>query len=321
MLDAFAPFRFHGGKIVVPLDEYDVWHYLDLDQYHLNRVRKNAATADRMMPAFDFIDCGCAHLGLFSAQFSKQSRQPAASIVAFEPNRTLFRFLENNIRAGWLRPRHRAAGRTSPTSGARGNSAPRITRSHLEPGAVHRPARRRHRGHDMTGVAARVGPAVALKLDIEGTELEVLRGGKDFIRSLRQVVICLEFHRKVLARIGRTDVGMLAEIETIRKLRWVDASVPPGDRSTPFGLGTDQYLPAMRSDRLRGWLNRRLSVHPCRSCVFPAVPNSSASPSPSTSTERHNNLSVAFGVPMPAPATRWPRCGVSSRHGQTRPSS
>jgi len=79
-------------------DEYDVWHYLDLNQYHLNRGRNFAAIADRMMPAFDFIDCG-AHLGLFSAQFSRQSRN-LRSIVAFEPNGTPFRFLENNIRAG-----------------------------------------------------------------------------------------------------------------------------------------------------------------------------------------------------------------------------
>ena len=75
-------------------------------------------------------------------------------------------------------------------------------------------------------VAGRVGPAVALKLDIEGTELEVLRGGRDFIRSLQRVVICLEFHRKVLARIGRTDVEILAEIAEFRKLRWVDADDP-----------------------------------------------------------------------------------------------
>ena len=224
MLDAFAPFRFHGGKVVVPLDEYDVWHYLDLDQYHLGRVRNFAAIADRLMPAFDFIDCG-AHLGLFSAQFSRQSRNLRA-ILAFEPNGALFPFLESNIRAGGFGNVTALPAALADFRGKGRLSAPDYdpTSSQalfIEPdpaGAVE--------VMTLDDIAGRVGPAVALKLDIEGTELEVLRGGRDFIRSLQRVVICLEFHRKVLARIGRTDIGMLAEIAAIRQLRWVDADDP-----------------------------------------------------------------------------------------------
>ena len=213
MLDAFAPFRFHGGKVVVPLDEYDVWHYLDLDKYHLNRVRNFAAIADRLMPAFDFIDCG-AHLGLFSAQFSKQSRNLRA-IVAFEPNGTLFPFLEGNIRAGGF-------GNVTTLKAAladfRGNG--RLRAPDYDPTSSQALFIEPDPAGDievmtLDDIAGRIGPScigssVALKLDIEGTELKVLR-------------VCPEFHRKVLARIGRTDVGILAEIAGIRKLRWVDA--------------------------------------------------------------------------------------------------
>jgi len=229
MLDAFAPFRFHGGKVVVPLDEYDVWHYLDLDKYHLNRVRNFAAIADRLMPAFDFIDCG-AHLGLFSAQFSKQSRNLRA-IIAFEPNGTLFPFLEGNIRAGGF---DNVSTLKAALADFRGNGrlcAPGYDPTSSQALFIEPDPAGEVEVMTLDDIAdrlgsGRVGSSVALKLDIEGTELEVLRGGQDFIRSLRQVVICLEFHRKVLARIGRTDVGILAEIATIRKLRWVDAGDP-----------------------------------------------------------------------------------------------
>jgi len=224
MLDAFAPFRFHGGRIVVPLDEYDVWYYLDLNQYHLNRVRNFAAIADRMMPAFDFIDCG-AHLGLFSAQFSRQSRN-LRSIVAFEPNRTLFRFLESNIRAGGFDNVTVLPAALADFRGKGQLRAPDYDPTSSQALFIEPDPAGDIEVMTLDDIADRVGSAIALKLDIEGTELEVLRGGRDFIRSLQQIVICLEFHRKVLARIGRTDVGMLAEIETIRKLRWVNADDP-----------------------------------------------------------------------------------------------
>lgn len=224
VLDAFAPFRFHGGKVVVPLDEYDVWHYLDLDQYHLNRVRNFAAIADRSMPAFDFIDCG-AHLGLFSGQFSKLSRNLRA-IVAFEPNGALFPFLEGNIRAGGFGNVATLKAALADFRGKGRLRAPDYDPSSSQALFIEPDPAGDIEVMTLDDIAGRLGPAVALKLDIEGTELEVLRGGRDFIRSLERVVICLEFHRKVLARIGRTDVGVLAEIATIRKLRWVDAEDP-----------------------------------------------------------------------------------------------
>ena len=224
MLDAFAPFRFHTGRVVVPLDEYDVWYYFDLNKYHLNRVRNFAAVADRVMPAFDFIDCG-AHLGLFSAQFSRQSRNLRA-ILAFEPNTVLFPFLEGNIRAGGLGDVTTLQAALSDFHGQGRLCAPDYDPTSSQALFIEPDPAGDIAVMTLDDIAGRVGSSVALKLDIEGTELEVLRGGRDFIRSLRHVVICLEFHRKVLARIGRTDVGILAEIAGIRRLRWVDAEDP-----------------------------------------------------------------------------------------------
>ncbi len=224
MLDAFAPFRFHAGKVVVPLDEYDVWYYLDLDKYHLNRVRNFAAIADRSMPAFDFIVCG-APLGLFSAQFSKQSRNLRA-ILAFEPNGALFPFLEGNIRAGGFGNVATLPAALSDFRGRGRLSAPDYDPASSQALFIEPDPAGDIEVMTLDDIAGRVGPTVALKLDIEGAELEVLRGGRDFIRSLQRIVICLEFHRKVLARIGRTDVGILAEIAEFRKLRWVDAEDP-----------------------------------------------------------------------------------------------
>jgi len=223
MLEAYAPFRFHDTKVVVPLDEYDVWHYLNLSRYHLNRVRNFAAIADRQMPAFNFIDCG-AHLGLFSAQFCRQSRN-VRSVVAFEPNDALFRFLENNIRAGGLSNITALHAAIADFHGKGRLIAPDYDQS----------SQALFVAPDPTGplevmtleeIAPRVSKMVALKLDIEGGELEVFRGGADFIRSCDALVVCLEFHRKVLARIGRSDAEILAEIARLRRLRWVDAEDP-----------------------------------------------------------------------------------------------
>jgi hypothetical protein len=67
---------------------------------------------------------------------------------------------------------------------------------------------------------------VAIKLDVEGQELAVLEASADWLRARERVVLCVELHRDVLARVGQSDAGLLAAIDAIRPMRWVDADHP-----------------------------------------------------------------------------------------------
>lgn len=223
LLDQVAYFRFYEKRVAVPLDEYDAWHFLKLSDYQARRIGGFAKIADTLMDSFDFVDCG-AHLGLFSAQFSMLSRN-CHSITAIEPNERMARLAEINIRAGRLDDVSVIHAAVADFCGKGRLVAPDYD---LSSQALYLQA-------DPEGdidvvrldsVAERIGPSLAIKLDIEGAELAVLQSARDFIRSRRNFAICIELHRGVLSRVGMSDIELLAAINEIRPLTWFDAENP-----------------------------------------------------------------------------------------------
>ena len=224
MLRGAAHFPFHASSVVVPMDENEAWANGDFARYNLTTVSNFALACDRHLGAFDMIDCG-AHLGLFGAQVATFSRG-LRRIVAVEPNPEVFAYLEGNLRAGRTQDVQAVnaavagfAGRgrlTAPDYDLQSNQALFLRPDPAGDIDVIR----------LDSLADRVGPTLALKLDVEGAELEALEASGDFVRSRARLVLCVEVHRRVLARVGLTDTTLLAGINAVRPMRWVDADHP-----------------------------------------------------------------------------------------------
>lgn len=64
---------------------------------------------------------------------------------------------------------------------------------------------------------------IALKIDVEGSELEVLRGAQRTIAAAQNVVVTFEAHPAVARRIGRDPISCMQFLNGIRPFQFVVA--------------------------------------------------------------------------------------------------
>jgi FkbM family methyltransferase len=220
MLDRVASFPFHGRSVVLPLDYYPSAR--ETSDYMKFRISTFAAACDKHLDRYDFIDCG-ANLGLFSAQFTFYSER-VQKLTAIEPNRQLFSILQTN-----LQNINAAEVECLNLAVADFEGRGRLVEPEYDPGSPDAMYLQPDPAGDIevTTLSAvlrrRTQPRVAIKLDIEGLEGPVLCGAEDAIRALDRVVLCVEIHKTVLARVGMSDLDMLAQIESIRPFTWINA--------------------------------------------------------------------------------------------------
>jgi hypothetical protein len=67
------------------------------------------------------------------------------------------------------------------------------------------------------------GGDIALKLDIEGGELEALKGAAETIVSARECVVTVEAHPVVAKRVGQDPVECLQFLESLRHFQFLVA--------------------------------------------------------------------------------------------------
>ena len=223
-LHGAAHFPFHRTTVAAPLTEQEAWCFGPLDNYNRATTHSLATLADQALGQFDLIDCG-AHLGLFGAQVATFT-QGCQRIIAIEPNPEVYPFVAGNLRAGRVADITTIPAAVSDFTGRGRLCAPDYD-PHANQALFLVP--------DPTGpidvirldsLRDQVGPNLAIKLDIEGQELAVLQAAADFLRSRDRLVLCLELHEKVLARVGQTDHGVLQAINAIRPMVWVEADHP-----------------------------------------------------------------------------------------------
>lgn len=193
------PYRFRspGGLRINCRRRYEIKMCEDFfirRHYPLDYIRRPVRTV---------FDIG-ANLGFFSLSCVEQFGDELQQIVAVEPSRATFRRLSHNVARNGLKARvalvHGAVAATG------GRAALRLGHAHyshsLEPAKIQTP-----RGTQLVDVTTldelkrryEVDILDVLKIDVEGSELLVLRGAQELLKVTRTVFI--EAHRGFCRRV------------------------------------------------------------------------------------------------------------------------
>jgi FkbM family methyltransferase len=227
-LNRAAYFKFHESKMAIPL----YWlSPCDVTNVFGRRIRRFAEVCSSNLGEHDFIDCG-ANLGTFAAQFTRFSPH-VHKLIAIEPNPELFPLMRLNLSN---------AARAQETVPLNAAVSDKEGRCRLVAPAGKWAKDAFYIEEDPNGDIPIITlstvlqscnmPRVAIKLDVEGAEVPTLMGGAEQIGALDRVVLFVEFHKDVLARIGMSDREMLGRIDDLRQFRWIDSATDlPIDRS------------------------------------------------------------------------------------------
>jgi FkbM family methyltransferase len=155
------------------------------------------------------VDCG-ADIGLFSAVVCSRCDR-IVRVVAFEPNPTIQSIFRRNIEA--LPSGEPYASAVSSFEGF----------GRLDNPLYDDTDQGRYLVPTQSGITVRTldslnifGGSIAIKIDVEGGELDVLHGASKTIRRASQCVLSLEAHPKV---VGRTNIKPSACMEFLTSIR------------------------------------------------------------------------------------------------------
>jgi FkbM family methyltransferase len=216
-------------SLSIPVGDPDhQWDADDIAAYEPELIRHfQSVLAD--WSEVTFIDCG-ADIGMFSAKLCAVS--PAISrVIAFEPNARWAPYLHKNISQLPNGEAHISA--VADWTGFGVLRSPSY--DHCSQACF---LERSDSGISVTTIdSLRTGGSVAIKIDVEGGELPVLKGAAQTIRTADKIVVSLEIHPKVIARIGLDPNVYLEFLSSLRPFTFCAAEQP----------GTVTTIPALDS--------------------------------------------------------------------------
>jgi FkbM family methyltransferase len=218
MLNVVAQYQLgRGVSFSVPLFRADTcWDQRDIEDYERQLITLFCRLLEPLCDVVLF-DCG-ADIGTFSALVCSQTSR-VARVIAFEPNPDLAGFMKLNL--SQLQISSRAI--TKAVGRLKGNGrleVPAYDNSDHARFLVPGDGPLEVVAIDSFGVR---GGDVAIKLDVEGTELEVLQGAAETIASARNCVITVEADPQVAMRTKRDPVQCLRFLQSLRPFSFVIA--------------------------------------------------------------------------------------------------
>lgn len=235
-LDGLVRYELTGGvAILVPLARRENrWTREEVESYEWRPVALFCERLAALAAPVRLVDCG-ADIGLFSARVAARV-QSLIEVLAFEPNAEAFAVLERNVELLGRPARARRAALGSHAGRGVLHSAERDRSAHAQfvvsaPGSAGDFQVLRIDDLELPRDAA-----LGLKIDVEGDELEVLRGARRTLAEVPQFVIAFEAHREVCRRTGVDPCEVLRWLSELRPIEKVvserrDLSI---DASRPF---------------------------------------------------------------------------------------
>ncbi len=202
-----------GVGIDVPLDRRpNQWALPDLLEYETALVNEFVLAGAEMSAPVRWVDVG-ADIGAMSALVISRTPQ-VTDAWAFEPNQRPFDYLERNVKRLPI-----------PATARRCAIGERSGRGDLRNSATDDSDHAMFLVPDETGKLEVVrlddlfawnDGSLLLKIDVEGGELAVLRGGENLLRRLPNWCVSLEAHRDVSRRTGLDPSSLVRWLSDLR---------------------------------------------------------------------------------------------------------
>jgi FkbM family methyltransferase len=207
-------------RVYVPLYWMYVWHSDSLATYEEAAVAKFSAAVAAMGAPSVFVDCG-ADVGIFSRAVLARAKN-VERLIAFEPNERSYSLLRRNTEKLAIRADVLCAGVLDEPG--RGTLNADRYKSHA--GFVQHSDSGGTKLYTVDQMEIPADHGLAMKIDVEGGELAVLRGAAKTIRAARRMVVQFEAHPEVTARTGVDAVECLRFLTSLRDCSWSVAERP-----------------------------------------------------------------------------------------------
>lgn len=221
----------HGSILRVPLDWHWFWTHESPTEYEPTTLKRFAATINLIATGNATVVDGGAHIGLVSHYLAYH----CPSVVrtwAFEPNPHLVPILRANCASMPHEASAVAKALSDFTGHARlivpdGSDADGAYIVAADDGAI-----------EVTRVDDLLLPAdlgLVLKIDVEGSELAILKGAEKTLRAAPFFVVLFEAHPEVMKRTGCDPIECIRFLNALRPCRWMlSSSDTELDLTLPF---------------------------------------------------------------------------------------
>ena len=218
MLNVVAQYQLgRGVSFHVPLFRADTcWDQRDIEEYENRLIHKFCLLLEPLSNVVLF-DCG-ADIGTFSALVCSQTSR-VSRVIAFEPNPDVEGFMKRNLSRLPI-PARAITKAVGSFEGSGRLEVPVYDNSDHARFLVPGEGPFEVVTIDSLGVR---GGDVAIKIDVEGGELEVLKGATETIVSARKCVITVEASPRVAMRTKRDPVECLRFLRSLRTFNFVIA--------------------------------------------------------------------------------------------------
>lgn len=214
----------NGVALDVPLARRENrWTLRELVVYERPLIERLTPAVAQLPRPVTWIDCG-ADIGAVTALLAARSRSLGEAWV-LEPNPRAFEFLAENVK----RLPFKAVALNAAVADFTGRGA--LLASPTDPSSEHAQFLAPVADGDIEVVRlddlsiSRAG-GLALKIDVEGGELDVLLGAAATLGGVPEFVVAFEAHRDVCARTGTDPSECLRFLHSLRTCAWLVAECP-----------------------------------------------------------------------------------------------
>lgn len=224
LLDRTGRFPFYGGHINIPLGIPETLFIHDFSLFHgLREINFANAIHRTLGPQSTLVDCGAA-FGQVSCRLSRLCPN-ISDLVVIEPNPEHHDVLKKNLSMLHdQRVRLVKAGVGSITG--RGELQFPNGRADSHSAYVKSSTAGNVELTTIDDLLPEFAGDLAMKIDVEGGELDVLEGAEKAIKNARNLCLFIEIHPKVLKRTSQTAEQILQKVSSLRPVTWSIADAP-----------------------------------------------------------------------------------------------